>query len=61
MPHEKANLLRKVNRFFEKIEKIFAEIRVNKRSTKRAKRREFFRPRGIRLYVIRRLIHGTIR
>ena len=27
-------------------------------STKRAKRDSFFRPRGIRLYVIKPLIHG---
>ena len=58
---QKTNLLRKVNRFFKKIEKIFAEIRVNKRSTKRAKRSEFFRPKGIQLYVFKRLIHGTTR
>ena len=54
----KTNLLRKVNRFFENNS---TKFQGNGRSTKRAKKCEFFRPMEIRLYVIMLLIHGTAR
>ena len=53
----KANLLRKVNRFFENNS---TKFQGNGRSTKRAKTDKIFRPRGIRLYVIMLLIHGRV-
>ena len=52
------NLLRKVNRFFENNS---TKFQGNGRSTKRAKKDEFFRPRDVQFYVIRDLIHGKAR